>query len=135
MGYTPSSGSETYNHVPMVTQTGNGRNGTLNMTITNGVAVAATVVNGGSGYAIGDIVTYKEKHWKATSNIFYSVVGGYLGDGGDEEEHIQHLSSGLLMQKYDLENDFTVDISNFTDDKKIGTAKMVPAVLVDIPVR
>ena len=56
VGYTPSSGSETYNHVPMVTQTGNGRNGTLNMTITNGVAVAATVVNGGSGYAIGDIV-------------------------------------------------------------------------------
>ena len=56
VGYTPSSGSETYNHVPMVTQTGNGRNGTLNMTITNGVAVAATVVNGGSGYSVGDIV-------------------------------------------------------------------------------
>ena len=56
VGYTPSSGSETYNHVPMVTQTGNGRNGTLNMTITNGVAVAATVVNGGSGYSVGDVV-------------------------------------------------------------------------------
>ena len=56
VGYTPSSGSETYNHVPMVTQTGSGRNGTLNMTITNGVAVAATVVNGGSGYEIGDVV-------------------------------------------------------------------------------
>ena len=56
VGYTPSSGSETYNHVPMVTQTGSGRNGTLNMTITNGVAVAATVVNGGSGYVIGDVV-------------------------------------------------------------------------------
>ena len=56
VGYTPSSGSETYNHVPMVTQTGSGRNGTLNMTITNGVAVAATVVNGGSGYSVGDVV-------------------------------------------------------------------------------
>ena len=56
VGYTPSSGSETYNHVPMVTQTGSGRNGTLNMTITNGVAVAATVVNGGTGYVIGDVV-------------------------------------------------------------------------------
>ena len=56
VGYTPSSASETYNHVSMVTQTGNGRNGTLNMTITNGVAVAATVVNGGSGYQIGDVV-------------------------------------------------------------------------------
>ena len=56
VGYTPSSGSETYNHVPMITQTGSGRNGTLNMTITNGVAIAATVVNGGSGYEIGDVV-------------------------------------------------------------------------------
>jgi len=56
VGYTPSSGSETYNHVPMVTQTGSGRNGTLNLTITNGVAIAATVVSGGSGYSIGDIV-------------------------------------------------------------------------------
>jgi len=56
IGYTPSIGSETYNHVPMVTQTGNGRNGTLNLTITGGVAVAATVVNGGSGYQIGDVV-------------------------------------------------------------------------------
>ncbi len=55
-GYTPSSSSETYNHVPMVTQTGSGRNGTLNLTITNGVAVAATVVNGGTGYEIGDVV-------------------------------------------------------------------------------
>ena len=56
VGYTPSSGSETYHHVPMVTQTGSGRNGTMHLTITNGVAVAATVTNGGSGYEIGDVV-------------------------------------------------------------------------------
>ena len=56
VGYTPSAASETYNHVSMVTQTGSGRNGTLNLTITNGVAIAATVVNGGSGYQIGDVV-------------------------------------------------------------------------------
>ena len=56
VGYTPSSGSATYNFVPMVTKTGTGRNGTLNMTVTNGVAVAATVVSGGSGYSVGDVV-------------------------------------------------------------------------------
>ena len=56
VGYTPSSGSTTYHHVPMVTQTGSGRNGTLSLTITNGVAVAATVSNGGSGYSVGDVV-------------------------------------------------------------------------------
>jgi len=56
VGYTPSSGSTTYNFVPMVTETGIGRNGTLNMTITNGVAVAATVASGGSGYSVGDVI-------------------------------------------------------------------------------
>ena len=56
VGYTPSSGSTTYHHVPMVTRTGSGRNGTLSLTITNGVAVAATVSNGGSGYSVGDVV-------------------------------------------------------------------------------
>ena len=56
VGYTPSSGSTTYHHVPMVTKTGTGRNGTLSLTITNGVAVAATVSNGGSGYSVGDVV-------------------------------------------------------------------------------
>ena len=56
VGYTPSSGSETYHHVPMVTKTGSGRNGTMHLTITNGVAVAATVTNGGTGYSVGDVV-------------------------------------------------------------------------------
>ena len=56
VGYTPSSGSTTYHHVPMVTKTGTGRNGSLSLTITNGVAVAATVSNGGSGYSVGDVV-------------------------------------------------------------------------------
>ena len=56
VGYTPSNASETYNHISMVTKTGSGRDGTLNLTITNGVAVAATVVSGGSGYSIGDVV-------------------------------------------------------------------------------
>ena len=56
VGYTPSSGATTYNFVPMVTKTGTGRDGTLNMTITNGVAIAATVVSGGSGYSVGDVV-------------------------------------------------------------------------------
>ena len=40
----------------MNTITGFGRNATANITITNGVASAATIFNGGSGYVIGDVV-------------------------------------------------------------------------------
>jgi hypothetical protein len=41
--------------------TGTGRNGTANVTIDSGVAVAATILNGGTGYSVGD----------RTNNFFY----------------------------------------------------------------
>jgi hypothetical protein len=57
IGYTPSLGSFTYNNIKISSVTGNGKNGRVNITIQNGVAVAATIFNGGSGYLIGDTVT------------------------------------------------------------------------------
>ena len=56
VGYTPSSANETYHHVPLVTITGAGRNATAAVTIQSGVAAAATITNGGSGYVVGDVV-------------------------------------------------------------------------------
>jgi len=57
VGYTPSSGSQVYSGIALTSITGNGRNATANITITNGVAVAATISDGGTGYVIGDIIT------------------------------------------------------------------------------
>jgi hypothetical protein len=57
IGYTPSSGSLTYNNVSLTSVTGNGRDAKANITIQNGVAIAATVSLGGAGYSIGDILT------------------------------------------------------------------------------
>jgi hypothetical protein len=56
IGYTPSSGSFTYNNVNLVTITGNGRNATANITISSGVAIAATVATSGNGYQVGDVL-------------------------------------------------------------------------------
>ena len=56
VGYTPSSGSQVYSGVSLNTITGAGRNATANITITNGVAAAATIASGGSGYVLGDVV-------------------------------------------------------------------------------
>ena len=56
IGYTPSSGSLTFNSVNLTTVTGNGRNATANITVSNGVAVGATISNGGTGYQVGDVV-------------------------------------------------------------------------------
>ena len=58
IGYTPSSGSLTYNNVPLASLTGTGRNATADITITNGsvVAAGATIRTGGNGYLIGDVL-------------------------------------------------------------------------------
>jgi hypothetical protein len=56
IGYTPSSGSLTFNNVDLVTVTGNGRDAKANITISNGVAIAATVINSGNGYQVGDVL-------------------------------------------------------------------------------
>ena len=55
-GYTPSSGSQVYSNVSLNAITGTGKNGTVNITVTNGVAVAATMASGGTGYVLGDVV-------------------------------------------------------------------------------
>lgn len=57
IGYTPSVGTFTYNNISLSPITGSGRNATANITIANGVAIGATVVNSGSGYQVGDVLT------------------------------------------------------------------------------
>jgi hypothetical protein len=58
IGYTPSSGTLTFNNVNLETITGSGRGATASITISEGSIVSggATIVNGGSGYRIGDVL-------------------------------------------------------------------------------
>tara|TARA_R100001594_G_scaffold11834_3_gene26531 strand:- start:134 stop:8512 length:8379 start_codon:yes stop_codon:yes gene_type:complete len=55
-GYTPSSGAWTYQDVSLITVSGHGIDATANLTISNGVASAATIASGGTGYSVGDVV-------------------------------------------------------------------------------
>jgi len=56
IGYTPSSGSYTFDGVPLTNITGSGQNAKANITIQNGVAIAATISESGTGYVIGDVL-------------------------------------------------------------------------------
>ena len=56
VGYTPSSGSLTYNSVPLTTLTGSGSGMVGNVTVSNGEISAVTVTNGGKNFAVGDTV-------------------------------------------------------------------------------
>ena len=57
IGYTPNDGALSFSGVSLVTITGNGRGAQADITIDDGVAIAATITNaGGSGYQVGDVV-------------------------------------------------------------------------------
>lgn len=58
IGYTPASGSYVYNNIVLNTISGYGNGARANVTIKDGVAIAATISNSynGSGYIIGDVV-------------------------------------------------------------------------------
>jgi len=57
IGYTPSSGIYTFTSVSLQSVTGTGKNATANITIQDGVSIGATIVFGGTGYQIGDVLT------------------------------------------------------------------------------
>ena len=56
-GYTPSNAQFSFTGVALTSVTGRGINATADITVTNGVAIAATVNAGGKGYQIGDVLT------------------------------------------------------------------------------
>mgnify|MGYP001160002957 FL=1 len=57
IGYTPSSLGFTYTGVALTAISGKGVNATADITINGGVAIAATINAGGSGYVVGDVLT------------------------------------------------------------------------------
>jgi hypothetical protein len=75
IGYTPTAGSYTFTGIALTSITGNGVNATANITISSGVAVAATIVNGGNGYQIGDVVSVTPMgNSPAGRNIRFSIT-------------------------------------------------------------
>ena len=63
IGYTPTNGSQfTFTGVSLDSFSGNGKNATADITVgtsngVNGVAIAATINAGGSGYQVGDVLS------------------------------------------------------------------------------
>lgn len=57
IGYTPSSGIYTFTSVALESVTGSGKNATANIIIQDGVSIGATIINGGTGYQVGDVLT------------------------------------------------------------------------------
>ena len=59
IGYTPATGSLTFNSVDLLTLSGSGRGAQANVSIVDGLVDSASITagtNGGSGYQIGDVL-------------------------------------------------------------------------------
>ena len=98
IGYTPSSGSFTYDNVPLQNITANGNSATANITIQDGVAIAATIQNGGSGYQIGDVL--------GITSI------GTLNVGQNARISISSISSINELILDNVQGDFVVGVAN-----------------------
>jgi len=96
-GYVPVSGTQTYENVPMVANTGVGTGAIADITVTNGIVSNVDLTRGGTGYQTGDILT------AATSNL-----------GGSSTTAFQIAANGVENRLYiDLiEGKFTVSTTN-----------------------
>jgi hypothetical protein len=56
-GYVPTTGSQTYTQVPLISNTGTGTGAIADITVSNGQVTNVDLTRGGSGYAVGDTVT------------------------------------------------------------------------------
>ena len=94
IGYTPSTGALSYSGVTLTNVTGSVRNGTVNVTISGGVAAAATIANGGTGYQVGDVLT--------VSSIGIASVGRNL------RLSVQQIAGVNELKLNEVQGDFTV---------------------------
>ena len=79
IGFTPSLGNAVYTGVALTSITGTGRDATADITVTNGVAVAATIRNGGTGYVAGDVLTATQIGSQALGRNLQLSVRGLSG--------------------------------------------------------
>lgn len=110
IGYSPISGQTTHSGVSLASLTGNGLNGTADITVLNGVAVAATILNGGSGYSVGDVLTINQ--------ISNSTIGRNL------KLTVSNIQGQNTLILDNIQGDFSVGAGNsiiYTNSSGIST--------------
>ena len=127
IGYTPSSGVATFTNISLQTITGNGKGAVASITINNGVATAASITSGGSGYQVGDVLGITSIgslnvgrnarfSLPSISNINQIIVDNVQGDfitgAGKSIQYINNLgvttylnATGVLVNEIITEND------------------------------
>ena len=127
IGYTPSSGIASFFGVILETITGKGRDALARVTVSNGVAIGATITSGGSGYQIGDVLgissigsvnvgTNARLSLSNISNINQIIVDNIQGDFVvGESKTIQFVNSLGITTSLNTTGVFVSEIITETD--------------------
>jgi len=75
-GYTPLTGTFTYNNVPLTGGAGTGA--VANITVTNGAVTAVQLVSGGTNYAVNDVLTTAAANIGGTGSAFSVTVASVI---------------------------------------------------------
>ena len=102
IGYTPLDGNQTFASVNLETITGTGKGAVANVYINNGVAAAATITSGGTGYSVGDV-------------LGITTIGISTGGSGTVGRNARFSITGIGMT-----NELTID--NVQGEFVVGTA-------------
>ena len=128
IGYTPSSSQFTFDDVNLTAISGNGRGASADITISNGVAIAATIFNGGSGYQIGDVLSIDTiGNASVGRNCRLSIAGI-----GDPNELILDNVQGEFISGSSNSIFYTNNLGNLVElDESNGGGVLVSSVNVD----
>jgi hypothetical protein len=80
IGYTPLSSEYNYTEINLRNITGSGRNAKASVYIKNGVAIAATISDGGVGYQVGDVLTIDGVGANLTGRNLQLTVQSIIGN-------------------------------------------------------
>jgi len=122
--------SGTYYQVPLLNNTSaQGQNATANITVTAGVVTAVTIVNGGSGYAVGDNLTCSNTYLGGSGSGFSINVDSLTGyslwrhEDGVDEVAGQEINPIL---SYFVTSDISIAAAEQSKNKSLRIAMIEP---------
>ncbi len=129
IGYTPSSGYFVYSNVTASNVTGTGRDATVNLAIENGVALAATISNGGTGYSVGDVLTVTNVGLNSLGRNIRLSVGDITGINELIIDNVQgdFLVGSVGTMRYTNNSGITTDINSSS-----GANVTIPAAPINV---
>jgi hypothetical protein len=137
-GYTPASGlAVTYEMVSLTNVTGTGTGAKADITVENGVVISVDMRRGGTGYAVGDILSADPADVGGTSNtdfsipvsavqnrLYVEIPVGLKFEAGNTTATNEYISDANASSQNITATDTTVTTFSAATDVNYGTSRI-----------